>query len=983
MEHLYERLATHVREWRANGYPTPNDEFPAIAEILEWARGTEEEGLRFLRLPQVAALETYWYLRLLERTPHVFELYRRFYPPEEDRRALLEALGVSDAAFAEANYELDRLWKLAEDDDGFVKKHQLHALRESLTLSYPSYILALAMGAGKTILIGAVVATEFAMALEYPLADFVENALVFAPGKTIIESLRELTEVPYGRILPDRFHKRFAASLKLTFTRDGEKDVPVVPGSSFNVVVTNTEKIRIQKEQIRKSDIGRLFDPRKLEEARAEVANARLTKIASLPHLAVFSDEAHHTYGQSLEKGLKRVRQTVDYLVENTNVVCVVNTTGTPYFKRQPLKDVVVWYGLSQGIRDGILKDVSGNIQGYDFSGDAAAYVDHVIRDFFADYRDVALPNGAPAKIALYFPQTDDLGELRSVVDSALIESRLEPSVCLVNTSNAALTKPADVDAFNRLNDPASPHRVVLLVNKGTEGWNCPSLFACALVRKLKSSNNFVLQAASRCLRQVPGNAKLARIYLSTDNYNILDRQLSETYGESIQQLNQRPTERRTARLVLRKRDIPPLVVKQIVRTVVRKPAQDGRLQLEMEPAAAPPTLAKRTYTLATQHVGRRVLRQIEDTELLRYMPETVDVYEASVQLSALYRVDVWQVLDELRRLYTDDVPVAHLDGLARQIEDQTGHYDVLEEEVERALALVKPEGFTPSLDADGAEIYTAEIMYSKDRERLLLSLAEAMGHKTEFGFHYDPYNFDSQPEKHYFESMLGEIDLHPEEVEDIYFTGGITDSAKTDFFVEYRDDQGKWRRYTPDFVIRKKAPPGRAAGSGKVLIVEIKSPLDPVKTEMKAMAVKGWEELNPERIKYELIVTKSEIVPADLLEASRVFVRESVGDGLAIDVDRATIEEFCKKWNITEFSFFGSVLRDDFGDDSDVDVLVTFSDDVTWSLFDLIHAEEELEGIFSRSVDLVERKGVEESENWIRRKRILESAESYLVSQG
>ena len=52
------------------------------------------------------------------------------------------------------------------------------------------------MGAGKTILIGAIVATEFAMALEYPDGPFVQNALVFAPGKTIIESLRELARFP-------------------------------------------------------------------------------------------------------------------------------------------------------------------------------------------------------------------------------------------------------------------------------------------------------------------------------------------------------------------------------------------------------------------------------------------------------------------------------------------------------------------------------------------------------------------------------------------------------------------------------------------------------------------------------------------------------------------------------------------------------------------------------------------------------------------
>jgi hypothetical protein len=67
------------------------------------------------------------------------------------------------------------------------------------------------------------------------------------------------------------------------------------------------------------------------------------------------------------------VRQTVDYLHQKTNLMCVVNTTGTPYYERQPLRDVVIWYGLSQGIRDGILKEVAGNIRAFDFEGDVAS----------------------------------------------------------------------------------------------------------------------------------------------------------------------------------------------------------------------------------------------------------------------------------------------------------------------------------------------------------------------------------------------------------------------------------------------------------------------------------------------------------------------------------------------------------------------------------------------------------------------------------
>jgi hypothetical protein len=227
-------------------------------------------------------------------------------------------------------HTLEDLFERIRTDDGFVADFRLQSLRESLSLEYPSYILALAMGAGKTVLIGAIIATEFALAIEYPDGPFVQNALVFAPGKTIIESLRELADIPYEKLLPPRLHRPFSTHLKLTFTRDGEKTIPVIAGSAFNLVVTNTEKIRIQKETIRKADLNGLFSDQQEEEAKREVANLRLQSIASLPHLAIFSDEAHHTYGQSLDTDLKKVRRTVDYLAGATNLIAVVNTTGTP-----------------------------------------------------------------------------------------------------------------------------------------------------------------------------------------------------------------------------------------------------------------------------------------------------------------------------------------------------------------------------------------------------------------------------------------------------------------------------------------------------------------------------------------------------------------------------------------------------------------------------------------------------------------------------
>jgi len=95
------------------------------------------------------------------------------------------------------------------------------------------------------------------------------------------------------------------------------------------------------------------------------------------------------------------------------------------------------------------------------------------------------------------------------------------------------------------------------------------------------------------------------------------------------------------------------------------------------------------------------------------------------------------------------------------------------------------------------------------------------------------------------------------------------------------------------------------------------------------------------------------------------------------IEIPKEKIVEFCQKWKIREFSFFGSVLRADFRPDSDVDVLVMFDESARHTLFDLVHMEEELKEIFGRDVDLVSRRGIETSRNYIRRKTILDSAEA------
>ncbi len=93
------------------------------------------------------------------------------------------------------------------------------------------------------------------------------------------------------------------------------------------------------------------------------------------------------------------------------------------------------------------------------------------------------------------------------------------------------------------------------------------------------------------------------------------------------------------------------------------------------------------------------------------------------------------------------------------------------------------------------------------------------------------------------------------------------------------------------------------------------------------------------------------------------------------LEVPDEAIADFCRRWKSTQIELFGSALRDDFRPDSDVDLLVTFERDAPWSLYEFVDMQDELEGIFGRKVDLVERAAVEQSKNPFRRHSILSTA--------
>ena len=95
----------------------------------------------------------------------------------------------------------------------------------------------------------------------------------------------------------------------------------------------------------------------------------------------------------------------------------------------------------------------------------------------------------------------------------------------------------------------------------------------------------------------------------------------------------------------------------------------------------------------------------------------------------------------------------------------------------------------------------------------------------------------------------------------------------------------------------------------------------------------------------------------------------------IAIEVDNDKLRDFCRRWRLTELSLFGSVVTDNFGPNSDVDVMVQFATGAPWSLTSWLEMQRELETLFQRHVDLVEREAIERSDNRFRKREILSSA--------
>lgn len=136
---LYEILKSKTIKWRKNNYLPAGQpgqlEFSTISEILEFNLSPETGNLRFLRKAQFEALEIYWYLRLVEGSLQIFDLYKRFYDhPVELFKSLNISISQEDLIKIMSKGGITLIFEKIKKDDNFVKKYRLEAIRETLTI---------------------------------------------------------------------------------------------------------------------------------------------------------------------------------------------------------------------------------------------------------------------------------------------------------------------------------------------------------------------------------------------------------------------------------------------------------------------------------------------------------------------------------------------------------------------------------------------------------------------------------------------------------------------------------------------------------------------------------------------------------------------------------------------------------------------------------------------------------------------------------
>lgn len=799
--------------------------------ILDYNDPKNARTGQFLRQPQFEALEMYVFLKEYLHSRPVHEIFRDWYKKRNgfEKRAVVAGMEGSLALGEEFSFN-------EEAYNAVFRKMQ--ATRQS----YANYIFALTMGVGKTLLMATCIFYEFTLARKFPDDPrFCHNALIFAPDKTVLQSLREIEDFEYAKVLPPEHAQWLAGALRLHYLDDAGTTLNTLDYSTFNLVVSNTQKIILKRreaapraaEQIfmqgghagdapRSSvydDIADLYGIDNPEDEVDLTINQRFLKLRQLPQLGVYVDEAHHAFGQKLAEDLHpsqketSLRFTINTLTQGLKnkglrMVACFNFTGTPYVKNEVLPEVVYAYGLEAAIREGFLKSV--RLHGYSNPRDED-FVRAVVANFLEHYGQRTVGGRLP-KLAFFAPDIADAnGNLRPLLERILAEHDIPASRILVNVGDDKITSNDDIKLFNELDFASSSKQFLILVNKGKEGWNCRSLCGVAMFRRPRSKI-FVLQASMRCLRAIGIAQEVGHIYLSSENIQVLEDELQQNFRMSTVDLQKAKSEKKAYQVrVLKRKSITLTRVQQMYKCRDKTPPAGLRLGLEdwdteryrlihTEQGALPTKAGKAGNAPITEDLTsikkRRSWTPFTLTaEIARYLNTSPLRVEKLLQGTEEGLGRLTEAVNEYNELLYDKLVPALFDALYA--------ISTYEQKEEHEVELIRE----PPNGEDG--FYT--VHGNPAKTDVFKEWQEKRAEQAAKSFHLDTYCFDSSSEQEFFRNVIGQ-----DAVDEIYFTGMLT-HGQSDFRINYIDpDTHTVRSYYPDFLVHTKA--------GVWLVIEVKA---------------------------------------------------------------------------------------------------------------------------------------------------------------
>lgn len=786
---------------------------------------SEKNPHAYLRRPQFEALEMYVFLKEFCGNSQIYDLFDKWYKREGDF--------ADDTVYTvtKAGSRQMSLYDVAAVD----YKGIFNAMRKNATL-YPNYIYALTMGLGKTVLMATCIFYEFLLANKYPSdRRFCHNVLVFAPDKTVLQSLHEIVTMEKELVVPPEYCRVLDQNIKFHFLDDAGVTLNTLDNSDFNIIISNTQKIikkRVHKEKTpiekllemsnepqQKTDIisavlGAVYTEENTRDEGELLTNQRFEKLTRLRQLGVFVDEAHHLFGNDLQKSMTSLRLTINELdsalkQSGTKIVGCFNYTGTPYLENSILPEVVYSFGLREAIQEGYLKDV--DIKGYD-NVKSQEFLREVIKEFWATYNGKTYEGLLP-KLAIFGATIDELvNEIRPAVEKALAELNIPLNKILVNTGDEKVTKDDDIRAFNDLDKAGtigSEKQFILLCNKGREGWNCRSLFGVALYRSPKSTI-FVLQATMRCLRQITETQQRAVVRLSKDNLDILDAELHKNFRVSIGDINSTGNSKPKKLFQVRLLKSKTLHLRRI----------SHKYDL-LEKSYTTPIdfkLDEVDYDKYVSHIYEKA--SLVDERTIK--KEIADLKESVTYTRYMLAAEVARYLN-ISPVFADKILAECVDGIDTVIENVSKHnevlFDIVIPTVFNALYEVKRSVITEDREVELLRLPKGKEFYEfLADETLVATQNEAQFEKKDKSgivakdksFHTDTYCFDSKPEKECFLQYI-----FSDRVKEVYFTGMFT-SKYNGLLIQYIDPEtNAIRSYYPDFIT--------TLDDGTIQIIEVK----------------------------------------------------------------------------------------------------------------------------------------------------------------